>query len=278
MVQKLRVRKGLVVLLLIAALGLAVAAFPGFFAPGSPSQQVTRDRLLPPLSTGTTGFTYYLGSDQLGRDVLSRLIYGTRTSLVISLSAVVIAGLIGCAIALYSGLRGGIADDVFMRLGDIQQAFPFLLLAIAIIGVLGPSLANVIIVLGVANWITFARVVRSEVFGLRALEFIEASRCSGASEWRVMFRHILPNTVPSIIVIATFTMASTILAEAGLSFLGLGVPPSIPSWGAMLADGREYVDTAWWLPVFPGLAITSFVLVINLLGDYLRDLLDPRTI
>lgn len=261
------------VLLLLVVL---VTLTPKTFAPYDLDAQVTRDRLKSPMTRGRSGQLYILGTDQLGRDILSRVIYGMRTSMTIGIMAVAIAAVVGCTVALIAGYRGGIADDVLMRLADIQQAFPFILLAIVVIGVLGPSISKVIIVLGVANWVTFARVIRSEVLALRSKEFVDAARCIGATERRIVGRHILPSVVPSITVVATFTLASIIVAEAGLSFLALGVPPSTPSWGGMLAEGREYIDTAWWLSTFPGAAIFVFVFVISLAGDRLRDALDPH--
>jgi peptide/nickel transport system permease protein len=194
---------------------------------------------------------------------------------VIGLMVVLVSGTIGVTIGMLSGYLRGIVDDVLMRLADIQLAFPFILLAIAIIGVLGNSVRNVIVAVGIANWVIYARVVRGETLAVREKAYVEAARSIGASNLRLVLVHILPNVSPSIIVISTFGVASAILAEAGLSFLGLGVPLNVPTWGSMLADGRRFVDTSWWLAVFPGLAIFVTVLAINLLGDYLRDTLDP---
>jgi peptide/nickel transport system permease protein len=174
-----------------------------------------------------------------------------------------------------AGYHGGLADNVLMRLVDIQLAFPFILLAIAIIGGLGTSVRNVILVIGLASWVPYARVVRGESLAIREKAYIESARSIGASSGRIMWRHVLPNLAPSMIVIATFGLANAIIMEAGLSFLGMGVPLEIPSWGGMLADGRQFVDTSWWLAVFPGLAIFFAVLATNLLGDQLRDVLDP---
>jgi peptide/nickel transport system permease protein len=194
---------------------------------------------------------------------------------IIGLMVVLVSGTIGVTVGMLSGYLRGIVDDVLMRLADIQLAFPFILLAIAIIGVLGNSVRNVIVAVGIANWVIYARVVRGETLAVREKAYVEAARSIGASNLRVVLLHILPNVSPSIIVISTFGVASAILAEAGLSFLGLGVPLSVPTWGSMLADGRRFVDTSWWLAVFPGIAIFLTVLAINLLGDYLRDILDP---
>jgi peptide/nickel transport system permease protein len=189
---------------------------------------------------------------------------------------VAIAGSIGLAIGLLSGYHGGHLDDVLMRLADIQLAFPFILLAIAVIGVLGPSLGNIIVVIGVSGWVVYARIVRGEVLSLREREFVQAAVALGSPAWRVILRHVVPNVVTPWLVIATLDMARVIVIESALSFLGLGVQPPTPTWGGMLADGRVYLSTAWWLATFPGLAILATVLGINLLGDGLRDTFDPR--
>lgn len=250
---------------------LLTAAAPGLLAPYDPNEQFLLDNRQPPLSPG-----YVLGTDQLGRDVLSRVIYGARTSLAIGLSASVIAAVAGVTLGLVAGYRGGATDNLVMRAADVQLTFPFILLAIAIIGVLGASVRNVIAVTGIANWVYYARVVRSESLSVRERDYVQAARALGASTARLLARHILPNVAASIIVVFTFGVANAIVAEAGLSFLGMGVPVAIPSWGGMLADGRGYVDTLWWLALFPGLAIVLSVLGINLLGDFLRDVLDPH--
>jgi peptide/nickel transport system permease protein len=188
---------------------------------------------------------------------------------------VFVSGTVGTLWGLLAGYRGGAFDSVMMRVVDIQFAFPFILLSISIIGALGTSVGNVILVIALANWVPYARVVRSEALVIRQKEYIAAATLLGVRRWRIMLRHCLPNLAPSIIVVATFGLANAIIMEAGLSFLGMGVPLEIPSWGGMLADGRRYVDTSWWLAVFPGLAIFLVVLATNLLGDHLRDVLDP---
>ena len=263
-------RSGLVGLAIVTVV-LVMALAPSAVATQDPNRQVLLQYLKPPSLAAP------MGTDHLGRDMLSRVIYGARVSVAIGLSATVVATLIGVSVGLLAGYGGGLVDDVLMRLADVQLAFPFLLLAIAIIGVLGTSLMNLIVVVGIANWVVYARVVRSEVLSFRGREFVTAARCVGAPVSRLLLRHILPNVVPSVIVIATFGVANAIIAEAGLSFLGMGVPPEIPSWGGMLADGRTRIDTAWWQAFFPGVAIVVTVLGINLLGDYLRDVLDPYT-
>jgi peptide/nickel transport system permease protein len=263
---------GLVVI--VVATGMAVLA-PAF-APADPIKNSLVERLTPPMWAAGGTARHPLGTDTLGRDVASRLLYGARVSLIVGLSAVVIAGVLGVALGLVAGYYRGFTDDTLMRLGDVQLAFPVLVLAVAVLAVLGASLANVILVLGVTGWITYARIVRGETLSLRQREFVEAARALGASDPYLIWRHILPNVLAPVTVVATFSVARTIIAEASLSFLGLGIPPPAPSWGAMLDEGRNYITTGWWLALFPGLAILLLVLGINLVGDWLRDALDPR--
>jgi peptide/nickel transport system permease protein len=266
-----------------AALGLAVvlatvalAALAPALAPADPLKNSLLDRLTPPMWAAGGSASRPLGTDTLGRDVTSRLLYGARVSLVVGFSAVLIAGVLGVGLGLLAGFYRGRVDDVLMRLGDIQLAFPVLVLAVAVLAVLGASLLNVVLVLGVTGWITYARIVRGEVLSLRERDFIDAARALGAGDGYLIARHLLPNVLPPITVVATFSVARTIIAEASLSFLGLGIPAPEPSWGAMLDEGRNYITTGWWLALFPGLAILLLVLGINLVGDWLRDLLDPR--
>jgi peptide/nickel transport system permease protein len=255
----------------VVALVLVVAACAPALAPHAPTAIDVVSRLRPPGSPG-----HPLGTDDLGRDILSRILYGARVSLTVGVSAVALAGVLGVAAGLTAGYYGGWVDDVIMRAVDVQLAFPFILLAIAAMAVLGAGLLNLILVLGVGNWVGYARVVRGEVLSLREKEFIEAARATGARGLPVLLRHVLPNVIAPVIVVASFAVASTILTEAALEFLGLGLPPAVPTWGAMLSAGREYLASAWWLAAFPGLAIMVTVLGINLLGDWLRDTLDPR--
>jgi peptide/nickel transport system permease protein len=257
-------------LVVLGAVVLAAAA-PAL-APGDPIKNALLDRLTPP----TWGREHPLGTDTLGRDVASRLLHGARVSLLVGFSAVLLAGGVGVALGLVSGWYRGWLDDLLMRLGDVQLAFPVLVLAVAVLAVLGASLLNLILVLGVTGWITYARIVRGEVLTLRERDFVAAARALGASDAWIVRRHLLPNVLPPITVVATFSVARTIIAEASLSFLGLGVPAPEPSWGAMLDEGRNYIMTGWWLALFPGLAILLLVLGINLVGDWLRDVLDPR--
>jgi peptide/nickel transport system permease protein len=265
------------VILGLAVIGLVVVgtiAAP-LLTPHNPAQIDIRNRLTPPAWVGGVR-EHPLGTDQLGRDLFSRLVYGGRVSLIVGVSAVAVSGVVGVLLGLIAGYYGGWIDDAIMRLADFELAFPFILLAIAILSVLGPGLGKVILTLGLTGWAQYCRLTRAQVLGLRETEFVEAARTIGASTPRIMLRHILPNGMAPVIVIASFSVASVIIAEASLSFLGLGIPPSVPSWGGMLADGRTYIERAWWLVTFPGLALMLTVLSINVLGDALRDALDPR--
>ncbi len=263
---------GLVVLGVVAA----SAVLAPLVAPTDPTAQELTSRLKPPGWTSAEGHLSALGTDHLGRDILSRLIFGARISLAIGLSAVAIAGTLGTLMGLAAGYWGGRVDDLCMRLTDTMLAMPFILLALTVIAVLGPSLRNIIVVLGVTSWVSYARVVRAEVLTLRTREFVAAAQALGGRGGRIVFRHLLPNVLTPAIVIATLEVARMIILESALSFLGLGIPPPTPTWGGMLADGRAYLSTAWWLATFPGLCIMLTVLGINLLGDWLRDVLDPR--
>jgi peptide/nickel transport system permease protein len=262
--------------LIVIAATILMAVLAPALAPGDPIKNSLVDRLTPPMWNAGGTAKHPLGTDTLGRDVASRLLYGARVSLIVGLAAVVVAGALGVALGLVSGYYRGFTDDALMRLGDVQLAFPVLVLAVAVLAVLGASLANVILVLGVTGWITYARIVRGETLSLRQREFVEAARALGATDRYLIWRHILPNVLPPVTVVATFSVARTIIAEASLSFLGLGIPPPAPSWGAMLDEGRNYLTTGWWLALFPGLAILAVVLGINVVGDWLRDTLDPR--
>lgn len=254
---------------------IAIAIFAPILAPRAPDEVSLLDRMKPP-GLLQRDLQYPFGTDSLGRDVRSRVVYGTRVSLGVGVAAVLVAGCLGVSLGLLAGYRGGWIDHLLGRIMDIQLAFPTIVLAIAAIAFLRPSVGNVIIVLGVAGWVTYARVVRAESLALKSRDFVEAARAVGASDRRIVFQHILPNIISPVLVIGTFSMASAIIAEASLSFLGLGVPPQVPSWGSMLAEAREHIQDAWWLATLPGIAIITLVLSINILGDWLRDLLDPR--
>lgn len=262
----------------ILALVALMAIFAPQLAPKDPSRQNLILRLTKPFTGNQEGVIEFpLGTDHLGRDVLSRLIYGARISLSVGLVAVVIGGLLGTTLGVISGYLGGAVDDVIMRVADIQLAFPFILLTIMVLVVLGHGVLNLVLVLGIGQWVTYARIARGQTIAEREREYVAAARCIGASNWRIMLRSILPNILAPLIVIASFNVASVILAEASLSFLGLGVPEEVPTWGKMLADSRDQLlGGSWWLAVFPGVAIMLTVLALNILGDWLRDFLDPR--
>jgi peptide/nickel transport system permease protein len=252
------------------------AIFSPYLAPYDPDLQLLSARLLPPLATTDQGTFHLLGTDRLGRDTLSRLIYGARISLIVGVGASLVAGTIGVILGLVSGYFGRWVDDVIMRLCDVQLALPYILLAIAILAIVGSGLFNIIVVLSVTQWVTYARVVRSGVLAEKEREYVLAAKALGFGSLKIIFRYILPNVFAPVIVIATFSIAQTIIAESALSFLGLGMPASIPTWGRMLAEGRTYIVVAWWLAAIPGLVITITVIGVNLLGDWLRDYLDPR--
>jgi peptide/nickel transport system permease protein len=255
---------------------MAVALGAPWMTSQDPSRISVKDRLKPPAWVEKGSSLHPLGTDGLGRDLFSQVVYGSRISLLVGFSSVILAGLLGVTLGLISGYYGGRLDTVLMRVADIQSAFPFILLAITLMATLGPGLVNIIITLGVTGWVEYARMVRGQVFSLREKEFVEAARCAGVPNWLILIRHILPNTVAPVIVVASFAVSSNIIAEAGLSFLGLGVPLSIPSWGGMLSQALEVISRAWWPSVFPGLAITITVFGVNVVGDWLRDYLDPQ--
>jgi peptide/nickel transport system permease protein len=262
--------------MLVVAVVLLAAIFAPIVSPFDPLAQDIGQRLKEPGWQDAQGRVHPLGTDHLGRDILARIIYGSRIALLVGLAAVLISGVLGMAIGLVAGYFRGKVDDVLMRLADVQLAFPFILLAIAVIGVLGPNLRNIIVVIGVSSWVVYARVVRGEVLSIREREFVQAAIALGSRDGRILVRHVLPNAFTPWLVVATLDMARVIVIESALSFLGLGVQPPTPTWGGMLADGRVYLSTAWWLATFPGLAILVTVLGINLFGDGLRDTLDPR--
>jgi len=245
-------------------------------APHEPNKQRLVARFKPPVWAQGGSATYLLGTDNVGRDIFSRIIHGSRISLSVGIAAVGISLLIGVTLGLLSGFLGARVDAIIMALVDIMLAFPQLILAFAMVAVLGPGIGNIILVLGLTGWERYARVVRAEVLALREHEFVQAARAIGVPTPTIIFRHIMPNTFSSVIVMATLQTAQAILAEAALSFLGLGTGQTYPSWGQMIALGRDYINVAWWLSTFPGIAILLTVLAINLLGDRVRDILDPR--
>ncbi len=257
-------------------LTILAAIFAPLISPHDPIQQSLRQRLTGPRWSSDAGKRpYLLGTDHVGRDVLSRTIYGARVSLIVGFAAVIIGAVLGGSLGLLSGYAGGAADEVIMLVADAQLAFPFILLAIGIIAVLGPSFTNLIVVIGISGWVTYARIIRAQVLSLKEREFILAIRGLGGSTWRIVLAHILPNTFSPFLVVATLELARTIILESTLSFLGLGIQPPTPSWGGMLNEGREYLDTAWWISAFPGLVLMLTALVVSRVGDWLRDVLDP---
>ena len=275
-VRRLARRRTALFGLVVVAVVFGAAFGAPWLTAWDPTEQDITNRLKPPGSPDPSGRMHLLGTDHLGRDLLARVIFGARPALMVGFAAVAISGILGMVVGLLSGYFGGRTDDVFMRLADIQLAFPFILLAIAVIGVLGPSLPVIIIVIGVSSWVVYARVVRGSVLSLREREFVQAAQALGSGDGRILLHHVLPNALTPWLVVATLDMARVIVIESALSFLGLGVQPPTPTWGGMLADGRVYISTAWWLATFPGLAILVTVLGINLFGDGLRDTLDPR--
>ena len=262
---------GAVILLIV----LIAAVFAPLLVPLDPTAQSLTRVMKPPMWQGE-GHIFLLGTDHLGRDLLSRLIYGARVSLIVGLSATVMAGSIGLILGMVAGYFGGRVDYLLMRLVDFVLSFPFILLALATIAILGPSLWLIVSLISFRQWTVYARVVRGNVLSIREQEFVIASRAVGGSDLRLIFRHVLPNVLAPVIIIGSLYLGRLIVIEAGLSFLGLGVPPPTPTWGGLLAEGRSYLYVSWWIVTFPGLAITFTVLGANLLGDWLRDVLDPR--
>ncbi len=267
--------KGLTGFVLIAlALGIALAA--PMLAPHDPARQVIAWRFLPPFWEDGAAPTHVLGGDDLGRDIFSRVLLGARVSISVAIIVVVLAMTIGSLLGAIAGYFGGMLDAVIMRLAEFQLAFPFLLLALMFMAVLGPGFYTLVTALTVALWVNFARVVRGEAMKIRPLEYIEAARSIGVPTWRIVLGHVLPNVFPSIVVLATLDIALVIIAEAALSFLGLGVQPPTPSWGMMISDGRDFLYEAPWMVLGPGVAILGTSIGINLFGDFLRDTYDPR--
>ncbi|MFV0309792.1 MAG: ABC transporter permease [Desertimonas sp.] len=260
----------------ILALFVICGLFAPWVAPSDPEALDLGASLRPPWFAGGTS-AHWLGTDDLGRDVLSRIIHGARVSLLVALAVVVLAGAVGVIVAVVAGTRGGRLDAFLMRTTDASMAFPVILLAIVIVGIFGPSLMMVIIVLAVAGWPSYARVLRAEVLRLNAEDFVTQARTMGGGTRWVVMRHVLPNIVPTLLVLASLQVGLSIIAEGSLSFLGIGVPPPAPSWGRMLSDGRNNLSQAWWLPTFPGLALSLVVLSANMLGDWLRVNSDPTT-
>ncbi|HEX9455883.1 MAG TPA: ABC transporter permease [Candidatus Binatia bacterium] len=267
---KVWVGGAILTVLLVCGLGAPL------LAPRDPQAQTLEDRLRPPRWVENGSPAYFLGTDNLGRDMLSRIIYGSRISLLVGAATVIFAGLVGCGLGAMAGYFGHSVDEVVSKVSEIFLAFPFLLISIAIMAFLGQGVGNLIIALMLSRWVQYCRVVRGEVLSIKERDFVTAAKALGGQDFYVLFRHVVPNTFASVTVIATFGMAIVIITEASLSFLGLGVPVHIPTWGSMLAEGRSYINRAPWLTIFPGLAIFITVFGINLLGDGLRDIFDPK--
>jgi len=262
-----RIPTPILAMVLVAGIFLFAPFLPSL---GDPNAIDLSQRLQPP------GLNHWLGADPLGRDILVRLIHGGRVTLTLALAAVVVGGGFGVLVGLIAGYFGGVWDRLLMRLTDMQMALPTLLLALLILAAAGPGVGNLVLILALTGWTRFARIVRGQVLSLRTRDFILSAQAIGATPMRIMFRHLLPNLVSPLVVVATLELARVILIEAALSYLGLGVQPPTASWGRMLAEGEVYVSTAWWVVTFPGLAIIAAVLAINLGGDALRDRLDPK--
>ncbi len=270
-----RSKTGLVGFVIVSLVTL-IAIFAPFLAPHDPLEIDAMNVHQPPFWLEGGSMTHALGTDHVGHDILSRIIYGARVSLIVGVFSVVLAGIIGVVVGLISGFYGGWVDSVLMRLVDSFLAVPNILFALVILGVFGPSVMTLIFVLGVTNWVQYARLVRGEVLSIKEQDYVRAARSIGVKNNKLMIQHLLPNVISSFIVISTLSVATTIILEASLSFLGLGIQPPTISWGTILSDGRDYIATSWWLATFPGIAITITVLGIIFLGDWLRDVLDPR--
>ena len=262
--------------LIIMIAMIILAIFANFIAPHDPNLPKITDRYTPPVFMEGGKSEYLLGTDQIGRDILSRLIYGARVSLSVSLLVILITAAIGTMLGIAAGYSGGRADAIIMRVVDMALSFPGLLLAMLLAVAIGPGFTTVVLALSILGWAGYARMIRGEALRISQSDFVAQARVNGASGWRIMTRHIFPNIINSLIVLMTLQVGMMILAEAGLSYLGLGITVPTPSWGAMVADGRANLDNAWWMAAFPGICIGLVVLAGNFLGDWIRDKLDPR--
>ena len=260
---------------LLIGLVTLTAIWPSLFAPHDPLEIDLRARLQPPGYVGVSGDVHLLGTDQLGRDLLSRMIHGSRVSLTVGYVGVTIAGVFGTVLGILAGYRRGILDTVSMRVVDAWLSFPYILIALVWAALIGTDMASLIIIGAGRGWVSFARVARGQALSVRERDYVMAAEAMGMGDWRILFRHVLPNSLAPIFVIASFQLGLLILLESLLSFLGLGIQPPTPAWGSMLSDARPYIATAWWVTAFPGIILSITVLSANLLGDSLRDILDP---
>ena len=269
-------RRAPVIPLAIIGLILFTATFAPLLTPYSTTKPSLAERLTPPVWESEGSWDHPLGTDALGRDMATRLMFGGRVSMLVAVLTLILGGGIGTVIGLFAGYYGGRLDSVLMRIADSTLAFPIILFAILLVVTLGASMANVVIAIALVLWARYARVIRGEVLALRERDFIARARVAGCSDLRILLVHLFPNTANTLLVLLTLQVGWVIIVEASLSFLGAGIPPPTPAWGAMVADGREYVDTAWWVSAFPGVAIMLTVIAFNLVGDWLRDALDPK--
>lgn len=268
--------KGLSGVLLVGL--VLICAVAGFaIAPHDPTQQVLEWRFLPPVWAEGGTWNHILGGDNLGRDIFSRILVGARTSIAVAVVVVAVAATVGSILGAIAGYTGGVVDNIIMRLVDFLLAFPFLLLALMIMAILGPGFWTMVLALSIALWVNYARVVRGEALRISQMEFVEAARSIGVPDWRIVIGHVVPNVLPSVLVLGTLEVAQVIIAEAALSFLGLGMQPPIPSWGKMISEGRDFMYDAPWLLLGPGVAILLTSIGVNLFGDFLRDFVDPRS-
>ncbi len=260
----------------IVLLFVLVAALANWVSPADPYEQTLRARFAPPVWEHGGTWKHVLGTDRLGRDLLARIIFGARVSLAAGVLTVLVAGLVGAAVGLVAGYYRGRVDVVLMLITDATLSFPIILLALILAVTVGPSFTNVIVAIAVILWARYARVIRGEVLALMEQDFVAQARIVGCGAWRLITRHLFPNTLNTLVVLLTLQVGYVIIVEASLSFLGAGIPPPTPAWGSMIAEGRDFITTAWWVSLFPGLAILLVVLAFNLLGDWLRDALDPN--
>jgi peptide/nickel transport system permease protein len=269
-------RRAPIIPLVIILLFVGTAVFADLLSPHSPTKVQLPKRLRPPAWTPKGDWTYTIGTDTLGRDLMTRIIHGARVSLVVVALTLGLGGGLGLVLGLLAGYHGGRLDSFLMRAADITMAFPIILFAILLVAILGGGMFNVVVSIGVVLWARYARVIRGEVLSLMQRDFIARARVNGCSDLRIIFVHLFPNVLNTLMVLLSLQVGWLIIVESSLSFLGAGIPPPTPSWGSMIAEGRDYITRAWWVSLFPGLAIALTVLAFNLFGDWLRDTLDPR--